>query len=569
MSAPPTVRAWARTLALAAAAVVLPRAEAQVRVVEFIGFDYTEVVADSAGTVRRLSGNVRFRQDTTQFRADRVVQYVDRGLVNLTGSVRIVSGRDTLTARRVVYDSNTKVSLAEGDVRIGNGESVLRAPSARYDSRAEVSAFEGGGTITSDGSVLTAPSGTYDSGRRFARLAGPVRLEDSTGVLDAARGTYDARVRRADFAGEVRLRRPDARLHADSVVYFRRTERARAYGRVALQRIGEGRRVERAARAPADSSGRTFLFGEALLFDGRDNTAAVRGSETRDPLLLILKADSTGRVDTTLARAPRLDVTEEVAGGDTLRVLTAAGGARLTQRDFASRADSVRLVRTERPGEATLDRFSFYGAQRPRVWADGSQLTADTLLALARGETVETVSAIGTPFAARLDSTLGRVQQLRGRRMQAVFDGERLRRLDVWPNAEAIYYSADGEGRLSQAIEVSSDSLSFLFVEGEVRDVGGYKGIQGTMTPGKLVTAPLRLAGFAFSPRDAPSAASVLEEGWEAEWLGTYGPTPADLAPPPTAREVLDVPGAPRDAPSSAAEDGRDRGSGTAPGADS
>ena len=515
---------------------------AQVRIVEILNADLIEVTEDSLGTVRRMTGNVRLRQDTTSIRANRVIEYERQRLYLLSGSVRIISGRDTLTARTVTYDANTKVSIAEGDVRVGNGESTLFAPSTRYDSRAEVSAFEGGGTILSEGAILTAPSGSYDSPRRFARLDGPVTLEDSTGTLHAARGTYDARVQRADFAGAVRLRRPDARMHADSVVYFRRTERARAFGRVVLQRLGEDATVERVARAPADSSSRTILFGEHLLFDGQDDLAQVRGSETRDPLLLMLKADSTGRVDTTLARAPRLDVLQEISEtGDTLRVLIAAGGARLTQRKLAAQADSVRLVRQEaRADEPGADRFGFYGADRPRVWVDGSQLTADTLLASARGGAIDTVYAIGAPFAARLDSTLGRVQQLKGRRMRALFDKDRVRQLDVWPNAEAIYHLADGEGRLESVIELTSDSLSFGFLDGEVRSVYGSTGDQGTLTPGNLVTSRKRLSGFAFSPRDAPTSADVLDpEGWEAEWLRIYGPEVQDLMPPPTTAASL------------------------------
>lgn len=530
-------------MAIALLWIACSTAGAQVRVVEILNADLIEVAEDSTGTVRRMTGNVRLRQDTTTIRADRATEYQGQRLYLLSGNVRVISGRDTLTARTVTYDANTKVSIAEGSVRVGNGESTLFAPSTRYDSRAEVSAFEGGGTILNDGAVLTAPSGTYSSSRRFAELQGPVMLQDSTGTLYAARGTYDARVQRADFVGDVRLRRPDARMHADSVVYFRRTERARAYGRVVLHRIGEASTIERVGTVPPDSSSRTLLFGEALLFDAPEDRARVRGTDIRDPLLLILKADSTGRVDTTLARAPRLDVQQEAsASGDTLRVLIAAGGARLTQRELAARADSVRMVRRESArGDPSLDRFAFYGgAERPRIWADGSQLTADTLLASARGGAVDTVFAIGSPFAARLDSTLGRVQQLKGRRMRALFASDRVRQLDVWPNAEAIYHLADGAGRLESVIELTSDSLSFGFIDGGVRSVVGSTGNQGTLTPGARVTGRMRLSGFAFAPTEAPTADVILDpEGWEAAWLRRYGPSLVDLVPGSTAAARL------------------------------
>lgn len=525
--------------------------EAQVRRVEILGADLVEVTTDSLfGTVRQLTGDVRLRQDTTVLRARAATYYESRGEVQLTGDVRIISGEDTLTAEAVTYDSNTKVSVATGGVRLGDGESVLLAPVTTYDSRAEVSAFEGGGRILHRGAALTAPSGTYSSARRFARLDGPVRLEDSTGVLTAERGTYDARVRRADFAGAVRLVRPDSRLWADSLVYFRRTERARAYGKVVLERIGEGETVAERPAAPADSSRRTFLFGTELLYDGQEETASARGTPDRDPLLLVLRADSTGRVDTTLARAPRLDAARLVVGTDTAQVVTAAGGARLWERRLAAVADSARFVRFPRPEaadgdslagpEAATDRLGLFGSARPSVWADGSQLTGDSLFAAARDGAVDSLRVLGTAFAARLDSTLGRLQQIAGGQMLGLFDGDALRSLSVWPTAQAFYPRATAEGLLGGADQVSADSLSFQFVSGELRGIAGYRGVQGTTYGPSLVPADLRLPGFAFVADGAPTRSALLDaEGWEAQWLRENGPPPDGLLPP----DALPTPG--------------------------
>lgn len=516
--------------------------QAQVRRVEILNADYVEVTSDSAGTTRRLEGNVRLRQDTTVLRSNRAVYYETRGEVVLDGAVRIVSGRDTLTARTVTYDSNAKTAQADGAVRVGDGESVLLAPTATYDSRAEVSAFSGGGTILHRGATLTSPSGTYSSARRFAEFEGPVTLEDSSGTLEAERGTYDADVRRADFAGAVRLRRPDAALDADSVVYFRRTERARAYGRVVLERIGDGGSAERDPEAAPDTTRRTFLFGETLLFDGQDETASVRGEAAeegrpaRPPLLLVLRADSTGRVDSTVVRAPRIDAARLVAGADTSTVLTAAGGARLWERRLAAVADSARFVRTPEADSTApaLDRLGLFGS-RPSVWADGSQLTGDSLFVRVRDGAADSLWVRGQAFAARLDSTLGRLQQIAGVRMLGLFDGDAIRSLGVGPNAQVIYYRATADGLLAGADELSADTLTFRFEDGELRGVSGTGGIAGTTYGATVVPDDPRLPGFAYDP-DAPTREDVLGDGWEVGWLEQYGPAfgpPASAAPPP------------------------------------
>ena len=597
------------------AALAAPPAHAQTRTVEILGADFTEATTDSAGTVRRLVGDVRLRQDTTVLSARQATVYEARGETVLDGDVRVVSGRDTLTAASVRYDSNTKVAAASGAVRLGDGESVLLAPVVTYDSRAEVSAFSGGGTILHRGATLTAPSGTYSSARRVAELDGPLQIEDSTGTLTAARGTYDADVRRADLAGDVRLRRPDARLWADSLVYFRRTERARAFGHAVLERIGDGETTAGRPQAPADSSRRTFLFGERLLFDGQAETASVRGDpETvppaparpppvpaggvdstavppaapmpaappvamggaeaapgsaaarppprpppipggagRDPLLLVLRADSTGRVDSTLARAPRIDAARLVADGDTLQTLAAAGGARLWQAKLSAVADSVWFLRRPAPDDSTggggaVDRLGLFGAARPSVWASGSQLTGDSLLAVARGGELDSLRVLGTAFAGRPDSTLGRLQQIAGGQMLGQFLGGDLRRLAVWPTAQALYHRASPEGLLAGADQVSADSLDFRFRDGELRDLTGYRGVQGTSYGAAQVPGGLRLPGFAFAPRGAPTRADVLGAGWEAAWLETNGPPAEWLRPPPAPPEP-----APPDVPATAA----------------
>jgi lipopolysaccharide export system protein LptA len=510
-------------------------ATAQTRTVEILNADLVTVEADSGGTVRRLDGNVRLRQDTTLLSSRSAVYDEGRSTVVLRGGVRIVSGRDTLTAEEVLYRSDTRVAEARDRVRVGDGESVLLAPQATYDAGAEVSTFSGGGRILHRGATITSPEGSYSSGTRVARLGGPVRLVDSTGVLTAARGTYDARVQRADFAGAVRLRRPDTRLHADSVVYFRRTERARAYGRVVLERIGTARTGT--GEAPADSTRRTFLFGEQLVYDGQAETAQARGESRtgrtpRDPLLVVLRGRDDGAVDTTLVRAPRLDALREVAGADTLQTLVAWGGARLFDGRLASVADSARLVRSEPRAGPAVDRLGLFSRARPSAWADGAQLTGDTLFVVSRAERVDTVLVVGRAFSARVDSTVGRVQQLAGGRMLAFFEGDSLRRLSVWPTAEAVTYRADAAGLLAGADRLSADSLVVAFRGGEIREVRGYGGIAGTSYGPRIVPDGVRLPGFAFEPAAAPTRDLVLDPGgWEAAWLADFGPPAEALRP--------------------------------------
>ncbi len=499
---------------LAASGALLPAsdASAQTRRVEILNADLVEVTDDASGLVRRLTGAVRLRQDTTSLWAASAVYDETRSLVTLSGGVRVVSGRDTLTAADVVYDAATKVSVATGQVRVGTPDAVLFAPQVTYDSRAEVSSFAGGGRLLHRGAVLTSPTGTYSSASRLARTDGPVTLVDSTGTLTARRGTYDTRAQRADFGGSVRLRRDDAAVDADSVVYFRRTERARAYGRVALERIERDQPRRR-----------TFLFGETLVYDGDAETARVRGAGGRDPLVALLRVDDDGAVDTTLARAPRLDASRVVsaASADTTTVLTAAGGARFWSRRLAAVADSLHLTRTPAAaGRVSRDALRLRGTARPRAWADGAQITADSLDADAEDGSVQTLLAVGRAFTARVDSAAGRLQQLAGGQMLGRFRADSLRSLSVWPNAELVAWRVTRDSLLAGAERLSADSLAVRLAGGEIREVAGVGGVAGTSYGPSIVPETVQLPGFAFDPADAPTAA--LLDGWEADWLAAW-----------------------------------------------
>ena len=575
---------WRLVLLVALAALPALAPEAQTRTLEILNADRVEVETDSlTGTVRRMTGNVRVRSDTTSLRARSVVEYVARGESVLTGAVRIVSGRDTLTADRVTYNSASKLAVATGRVRIGTRDGVLTAPEATYNSRDKRATFTGGGRIVQDGAVLEAPSGTYDTQRRFADVAGPLALRDSASTLTAARGTYDARGQRADVVGTVRLVREQDRLDADSLVYFRRTERARAFGRVVLDRRGPG----------ADSLRRSFLFGSALIYDGGRETAEMtaipEGDEaggtapeaSGDPAsggrVLVVSLDGAGAgADTTLVRAARVAASRDTLAGT--ERLVASGGTRLWRDGLGAVADSAIVLRPAAPegsapdspgasggpapdrnARAPGDRLDLFGGLapvvRPTVWASGSQLAADSLW-IVSGTLRDSVFARGRAFAGRLDSTLGRVQQLAGARMLGLVREDTLRRLGVGPDAEAVVYEATAEGLLGQVMQIGVDSLTVRFRGGgEIAEIGGTTNAEGTVWAGAIAPADLRLASFAFTPRAQPTREGLLA-GWEAAWLaahprwdrrasGEAPPGAPEADPPEVAPADARAPGAP------------------------
>ncbi|MDX1438281.1 MAG: OstA-like protein [Rubricoccaceae bacterium] len=517
------LRGWVARCAtlLVLQALLTGPSRAQTHVVELIHASEVVVESDSvSGTVRRLSGDVRLRQDTIYLRSSRATHYVERGEVLMDGSVRIVAGDDTLNANRVTYDANEKVATAFGSVRISDGESVLLAPSALYYSRDKLAVFSEGGRILHDDAELTSPSGEYNTESKLATLAGPVVLRDSVSTLTAESGRYDAQLERADFLGSVRLVQDEILLEADSVSHFRETEVSEAFGHVVLERIGG---AEEGEEARVDSTRRTILFGDEVRHDQSRSVSLVTGLPDLDPLVVRLQTDSTGATDSTFVRARRFETMER----DTLEgresTLMAVGNVRLFQDRLAALADSVSFVRFTvelEDDSSQADYLYLFGIDRPSVWFEDSQVSGDTLVGYAADEEIQRLDVFGNAFAAQFDSTLGRVRQLRGLQMRAILEDDSLRSLSVWPNAEAIHFRATADGLLDGADRLLADSLVFGFEDGRLADVYGARGVEGITYGPQIIPDPFRLSGYRYTPESRPTRASVLgEPTWETEWL--------------------------------------------------
>ncbi|MEL6445290.1 MAG: OstA-like protein [Bacteroidota bacterium] len=243
--------------------------------------------------------------------------------------------------------------------------------------------------------------------------------------------------------------------------------------------------------------------------------------------------------------------TYDLRPGTEIRRLVARDSVRIVQPDLVAVADSAVLDRfeiplpeTDRPdsiGVASLEadadpepeqRDVLRLFSRPSVWVDETQVTGAAMTVLARAETLDTLRVDDQAFAAQRDTSLARVNQIRGRTMLALFEDEvqpdstrenTLRRLLVWPNAEAIYFRAKEQPEdapplapdslLDGAVQVSADSIAFTFAQDTLRAVRGYRGIEGLSYAADIVPSTLRLDGYVYTPERRPSQGGLLRPG--------------------------------------------------------
>lgn len=426
--------------------------------------------------IQRLLGNVRVRQDSTRLQSNRAVRYLEQRAYLFIGDVVIVERGDTLRADSVRYDERRKIGRAEGNVRLTDGEVRVQAP-----------------------------SGVYFTDEKRSRFDEGVTLIDSTSTLVSERGEYFSDEKRAEFYGDVRFRDRSTYLEADSVTYFRTSGATAARGRVSIERY-----AARSDDVAEDSTARTLLFGRRAWSRPDSSYSRVEGQA----LLVRLRADSSGAPsDTLLVRARQM----ETFRADSLRRFTAVDSVRIWQPKLAAIADSAVFDRIAQPDTLRRDESRLYRA--PVAWFEQSQVMGDTMQVVGYGGSIDTLRVWHEAFAAQRDTTMDRIQQLKGRRLRGEFEQDSLRTLTVGPNAEAIWHLSKENGAPNGATKASGDRIVLHFRGGEVERVRVLSGVQSTYYSEANMPASLELNGFRWEPERQPTKDRLLRDGRVIRWL--------------------------------------------------
>lgn len=446
--------------------------------------------------VRYLVG-ARLRQGETFLRARNATQFFDRGEILFVGDVEIVERGDSLRADQVLYHTRTKIGRATGNVWLTDGEVVVMAPSGSYDTRTKHAVFGEGVTLVDGPTTLRSREGEYWSDERLAEFAGDVRLDEEASTLEA-----------------------------DSISYFRDDEISIARGDVAMVHVEENGDLDESAGA---SPSRTILFGEHAYNASRDHYSRVTGN----PLLVQIEVDSLGAPqDTLVIRSHLLEATRS----DSLHRLVGVGAVRVWQAGMSAVGDSLVFDRWRDESPRSGDEEArLYRA--PIAWMDDMQLNGDTLRVVGREGSIDTLFAWSNSFGAYLDSTLQRMNQIKGRDLVARFSEDSLRTIWTGPNAEAIYFLSNDEDELRGGVRGSGDEIFFRFQHGDLHQVAIISGTQGEYTPAEDLPDPYQLEGFRWDPvmqpqKDDLIGAVDLDAPFDSRTQNTPSPVAAGTRAP-------------------------------------
>ncbi|MFN3403693.1 MAG: OstA-like protein [Cytophagaceae bacterium] len=474
--------------------------------IELVQANELEGVLKDGQNVRKLIGNVIFKQEGTMLYCDSAFQYASSNSIEAFGRVRM-NQADTvnLTSSYMKYNGDTKKGLAKGNVVLSDKTMTLTTDQMEYDLNSKQAFYNNGGTIKdgkstltsirgiyntknklfffrknvrivnpSQNYVLTTDSLNYNSSSKIATFLGPTTIVSQDGIINATEGEYNINTAVATLKGRSKVQSGAYTIEAARMYYDDKKKRGVAKGNVVLT-------------SPKDS---VTIYGEEAYYWSGEGTSKIFGN----PLMKTLVGGDTVflSADTLISIDPPEKPLE--------KRLLAFNQTKIFKSDIQGVCDSL----VYNFGDSAI-----YFYRRPALWNSGNQIIGDTISIELVNNKVNKLNTRMNSFMISQD-TLKHYNQVKGRNMVAYFSGNNVSRVDVSGNGESIYFALENDKRLIGMNKVECSNLSIRLEENKVKAISFVTKPDAVFVPPHQIVEPdTRLKGFTWRGKERPTKSEV------------------------------------------------------------
>lgn len=461
-------------------------------------------------TYKMLIGNVKFTQINTIIYCDSTYLYDEKNSMEAFGHVRIEDLEDsvTITSNELYYDGDGRIAQLRGNVVYVDDSLTLYTNHLDYDMINKSAIYSEGGKII-----------------------------DGVNTLESMNGNYDTEGKMMIFTDSVSMISPDYTLKSNDLIYNMITKKARTNSATTIT-TKNGEELTSQQGCEFDTRNGTYSFssgeidtdeyhlkGDELYFNDQLGSYSARGN-----VFLLAKQDDvviTGDnanfwENEGLAKVFGDPLLKRILGKDTLYLradtlvsindsidenkrLLAYNNVTFYKSDIQGKSDSLAYYLSD-------SSMAFYND--PILWNEGSQITADTISVIVENGTIDRLNTSVNSFIISEDSTKN-YNQIKGRKMTAIFDGKSLKNVDVTGNGESIYFVSDENNTdaLMGMNKILCSNMKIIFKENQVNDIRFYAKPDGNFVPPhELKDDAKKLDGFAWRIDERPSKREILTD---------------------------------------------------------
>jgi len=378
--------------------------------------------------------------------------------------VIIIRNADSLIGKRV---DGENIRELIGNVVLEQDDIVVYCDRAIHYPARNSAFLEGNVRVVEDTVTLLADQGYYDGNARMLDGEGNLYLDDGVTRLTANYGKYFIDEKIAEFWENVVVDDPSGIVYSDHLVHRREMEFSTATGNVRV----------------VDHDRGTTVYGQLLEYDSHTGSSSMQES----PVLVHMDTTEAGRIDTLIVTSKLMESILE----DTVRRFIAQDEVEMNRGDLSARG--LRSVYYIDEDELNL-------TGEPIMWFQENQITGDSIHVQLEEQQLRSLEVYRRAFAVSKSDPRypDRFNQLTGMELTMWFSNDEIEKIEVRDQATSLYFLY--EEMLPNGVNhVTGDTITLLFIDGELDELKIAGGIEGEYYPERLVRGRVdtyNLTGF-------------------------------------------------------------------------
>jgi lipopolysaccharide export system protein LptA len=458
--------------------------------------------------------NVSFRQNNSTLSCDSAVQYLVQNKVNAYGKVRIVDADGTIiTGDSLLYDGNTRIARIRGQVVLQDETRTVSTCCMDYNMKTKVGNYFNGGTVIDGTTVLTSQKGYYYTSSKTVYFRQNVDYRSTDTELKSDTLTYDLRKKKVIFNAKTYIKTKDGEVVTDKGQHYTESGKTEFSGRskidnneytISGDKLDYDKKTQKGlAKGNVEfynKKDNIIILGDLGKHDGKIRRSEVYGNAVMIKPIEERKKNVVSYRDTLFLSADTLIAINDSAKQN--RRLLAYNHVKMYRNEFQGKCDSLVY---------NLADSIIYFYYNPILWSKTSQMTADSIDIQLKNNQIQQMNLTIKAFIISKD-TINNLNQIKGRKIEAKFKNNEIKRIDVNGNAESLYYVLEKD-TITMGLNFIKCSEMFMHFNdsSKLQEILFTKQPEGRfIPPHEIKDADNRLADFAWRISEKPEKGEVL-----------------------------------------------------------
>ena len=429
----------------------------------------------------------------TQLKSKIGYYYLDTDQAYFKEDVTIVDEDFELRADTLAFNTKSKVATFLGPTRIDQGESKIYCEAGYYDITNEKAEFRQNAQYLKGTQTAIADLMIYDGKKDEVVLEGDASFVDRDTKAKADKIIFNQKTNETTLIGNAFYEDDEQSIKADVIVYNEETKKIVTNGNAILINPPQYLEAENIdfdeATGVGIATGNVFWQDSAQQIIIRCDKADyikdqdyLKAYGERTLMISILDGDSLFLTTDTLEYSR--DENFEI---DSAKQFVAFNDVRMLKSDFQAVCDSLVFTQTD---------STFYFYDDPVIWSDTTQFSADSIRMKMSDGKLDSIFLVEKSFIINSPDNYF-YNQIKGRDIIALFDNNEVYEMDVYGNAESVYYLIDDNGAYVAVNKTVCSDMVVDFGDNKVEKIKCFPNPKANLVPMRQANHDeIKLEGF-------------------------------------------------------------------------